>query len=57
MAVDNASITVGTTPTKLCEADTGAYIANGDAAAIFVCGPHVLSAAESPTVTPTRTDW
>jgi hypothetical protein len=26
--VDNNSITVGTSPTKLCEDDTGAYIAN-----------------------------
>ena len=43
MALDNAAVTVGTTPTKLCEFDTGAYVANTDAAAIFVGGSSVAT--------------
>jgi hypothetical protein len=50
MAVDNNSITVGTTPTKLCQADTGAYVANTDAAAIFVGGPRVATSGANKGV-------
>jgi hypothetical protein len=50
MAVDNASITVATSPTKLCEADVGAYIANTDAAAIFVGGPRVATSGANKGV-------
>jgi hypothetical protein len=50
MAVDNNSITVGATPTKLCQADTGAYIANTDAAAIFVGGPRVSTSGANKGV-------
>ena len=43
MALDNNAVTVGTTPTRPCECDTGIYIANGDAAAIFVGGSAVAT--------------
>jgi hypothetical protein len=44
MAFGHAAVTVGTTPTKLAEVQSSAFIANTDAAAIFVGGPDVTTA-------------
>jgi hypothetical protein len=43
MALDNAAITAGTTPTKLAEFDTGVYLVNNDTQPVFVGGPRVAT--------------
>jgi hypothetical protein len=42
------AVTVGTTPTLLCQMQRSCFIANTDAAAIFVGGPDVTVAAGIP---------
>jgi hypothetical protein len=48
MAFGNVAVTVGTVPTLLAQMQRSAFIANTDAAAIFVGGPTVTAATGVP---------